>query len=127
MKVTTISAMYERKVNMGDFNSANIGMTLWAQLEDGEDEAACATALREMARNHVVTELARIDRRLEAKVQDLFMGLPVDVRSKLEPVNNHQVTTALLRSISELEHLTEDEIINKLGLSRDEVAALKEI
>lgn len=89
MKVTTISATYDRKVNMGDFNSANIGMTLWAQLEPEDNEAACATALREMARNHVVTELARIDRRLEAKVQDLFLGLPVDVRSQLVSANGN--------------------------------------
>lgn len=87
MRITTISATYERKHNLGDYNAVNIGMTLWAQLEPGEDEAVCATALRVMARNHVVTELSRLDRRLEAKVQDLFMGLPVDIRSQLVAVN----------------------------------------
>jgi hypothetical protein len=51
-------------------------------LEPGEDEAAAAIALRDMARNHVMTELARLDKRLEAKVQDLFMGLPVELRSQ---------------------------------------------
>jgi hypothetical protein len=86
MKITTISATYERKHNLGDYNSANIGMTLWAQLEDGEDEGACAIALRDMARNHVMTELSRVDKRLEAKVQDLFMGLPVEVRSTFDDV-----------------------------------------
>lgn len=88
MQVTTISATYERKHNLGDYNSANIGMTLLAQLEPGEDEAACATALRDMARAHVMTELSRIDRRLEAKVQELFMGLPVEVRNQLQEVKN---------------------------------------
>ena len=83
MHVTTISATYERKHNLGNYNSANIGLTLWAQLEEGDDEAACAIALRNMARNHVMAELSRLDRRLEAKVQDLFMGLPVEVRSQL--------------------------------------------
>jgi len=82
MHVTTISATYERKHNLGDYNSANIGLTLWAQLEPGDDEAACAVALRDMCRAHVMTELSRLDRRLEAKVQDLFMGLPVEVRSR---------------------------------------------
>ena len=83
MNVTTISATYERKMNLGDYNSANVGMTVWAQLDEKDDEAACAVALREMARNHVMTELSRLDRRLEAKVQDLFMGLPLEVRSKI--------------------------------------------
>lgn len=84
MNITTISATYERKHNLGDYNSANIGMTLWAQLEPGEDEAAAAIALRDMARNHVVTELSRLDKRLEAKVQDLFMGLPVELRQQID-------------------------------------------
>jgi len=84
MLVTTISATYERKHNLGDYNSANIGMTLWAQLEEGEDEAAAAIALRDMARANVMQELSRIDKRLEAKVQDLYMGLPVEVRTQLK-------------------------------------------
>jgi len=88
MHVTTISATYERKHNLGDYNSANIGLTLWAQLEPGDDEAACAVALRDMCRAHVMTELSRLDRRLEAKVQDLFMGLPVEVRSQFTSEDN---------------------------------------
>ena len=82
MHVTTISATYERKHNLGNYNSANIGLTLWAQLEDGDDEATCAVALRDMARNHVMTELSRLDARLEAKVQDLPLGLPAEVRGQ---------------------------------------------
>lgn len=85
MRITTISATYERKHNLGDYNAANVGVTLWAQLEPDDDEAVCANALRDMARNHVMVELSRIDRRLEAKVQDLFMGLPVEIRSQLQP------------------------------------------
>lgn len=86
MRITTISATYERKHNLGDYNAANVGVTLWAQLEPEDDEAVCANALRDMARNHVMVELARIDRRLEARVQDLFMGLPVEIRSQLQPI-----------------------------------------
>ena len=82
MHVTTISATYERKHNLGNYNSANIGLTLWAQLEDGDDDAACVIALRNMARNHVMTELSRLDTRLEGKVQDLPLGLPAEVRSQ---------------------------------------------
>ena len=88
MKVTTISATSGRKLNLGDYNSAHAEITLWAELEDGDDEAACADGLRQMARNHVMTELSRVDKKLEAKVQDLFMGLPVEVRSQLQENNN---------------------------------------
>lgn len=85
MKVRTISATYGRKVNLGDFNSSHVEMTLWADLEDGDNEASCANALRDMARNHVMNEVARVtgDAKLSAKVEQLIMGLPVEVRSDM--------------------------------------------
>jgi hypothetical protein len=38
-----------------------------------------------------MTELARLDKRLEAKVQDLFMGLPVEVRSKFGVITEDEL------------------------------------
>ncbi len=83
-KITTVSSTYERKMNLGDFNSVNIGVTLWAQLEDTDDEADVTTALRDMARNHVVTEMSRLEPKLASKVQNIIMGLPLELRTKLE-------------------------------------------
>ena len=83
MKLKTIAATYGRKMNLGDYNSVHAQIELWADLEDGEDEATAADALRQMARNHVMTELARVQPALAAKVQDIFMGLPVTVQSQL--------------------------------------------
>lgn len=80
MKLKTISATYDRKYNLGDYNSAHIAMTLWADLEDGDDPATAAEALRQMARHQVMSELARLDSRLSAKVEGIFMGLPVSVQ-----------------------------------------------
>jgi hypothetical protein len=84
MKLKTVSATYGRKHNLGDYNSAHVEISLWADLEDGDDEAAAADALRQMARNQVMAELGRLDQRIAAKVQDLFMGLPLEVRNQLE-------------------------------------------
>ena len=84
MKLTTVSATYERKNNLGDYNSAHIGVSLWADLEDGDDPAMATDALREMARNHVMTEMARIKPELQAKIQGIFMGLPVSVQQAIE-------------------------------------------
>jgi hypothetical protein len=83
MKLKTVSVIYERKMNLGDYNSVHAGVTLWADLEDGDNEASAAEALRQMARNHVMAELARLQPALRAKVENLFMGLPVDVRETL--------------------------------------------
>jgi len=84
MKLTTISATYDRKLNLGDYNSAHIAMTLWADLEEGDDPALAANALRQMARHHVLAEMARIKPELQAKVEGIFMGLPLATRELLE-------------------------------------------
>ena len=84
MKLKTISVTYGRKLNLGDYNSAHSEVSLWADLEEGDDEAVAADALRTMARHHVMAELANVEPKLKAKVQDIFMGLPVDVQEKME-------------------------------------------
>lgn len=91
MKLTAISGTYGRKINMGDYNSAHVEMTLWADLDESDDPATSAEALRQMARNNVMAELARLQPQLAAKVQDLFMGLPVEVQAQLSPVDEHGV------------------------------------
>lgn len=84
MVLKTISTTYGRKLNLGDFNSVHIEMALWADLEEGDDEAAAAEALRQMARHQVMAEMARLKPELEAKITDIFMGLPAAVREQLE-------------------------------------------
>ncbi|MCC5654741.1 hypothetical protein LC609_34225 [Nostoc sp. XA013] len=37
MKFTTVSVSYSRKFNLGNFESLDLGCSLWAQVEDGED------------------------------------------------------------------------------------------
>lgn len=82
--IKTVSVTYDRKVNLGDYNSAHIGMTLWAELDEGDNEADVADGLRQMARNNVMSEMSRIKPELRAKVQGVFMGLPVSVRECVE-------------------------------------------
>ena len=88
MKLKTISATYDRKLNLGDYNSAHIAMTVWADIEPHENEADCAEALRQMARNNVMIEMARIKPELQAKTQELFAGLPVELKQRLGGLEN---------------------------------------
>lgn len=39
MKVKTISVTYGRKFNLGNYESAEIAATLWADLDEAENEA----------------------------------------------------------------------------------------
>ena len=88
MRLTTVSATYGRKINLGDFNSAHVEISLWAELEEGDDEATAAEALRQMARNQVALEMARVQPQLAAKVKGIFAGLPVSVQKELNGVQN---------------------------------------
>ena len=83
MKLKTIAATYGRKLNLGDYNSAHAEVTLWADLEEGDDPELAANALRQMARHHVMEEMARVQPKLAAKIENIFMGLPVSVRQDL--------------------------------------------
>lgn len=88
MKLKTVSVTYARKLNLGDYNSVHSEVSLWADLEEGDDEAIAAEALRQMARNQVMLELSRCDQRLQAKVTDIFAGLPISVQKQLNGENH---------------------------------------
>lgn len=84
MKLKTVSVVYERKKNLGDYNSANIGVTLWADLDEGDNEADAMTALWEMAKANVKAQLVPLAQNKEAEVNHIFMGLPMQVRNELK-------------------------------------------
>lgn len=84
MKLKTVSVTYERKKNLGDYNSANIGVTLWADLDEGDNEADAMTALWEMAKANVKAQLVPLAQNKEAEVNHIFMGLPMQVRNELK-------------------------------------------
>ena len=60
MKLTAIAVTYGRKHNLGNYNSAHVEVSLWADLEEGEDVAAATLELRERARDEVKAELMRL-------------------------------------------------------------------
>lgn len=60
MKVDKVAVGYERKHNLGDYNSVTAEVSLWADLEDGDDPQAVIAELQEMAREDVKRELLRV-------------------------------------------------------------------
>jgi hypothetical protein len=83
VKLKTVSVTYGRKVNLGDYNSATVDCSLWADLDEGEDEAEAMTVLWEMAKNNVKAQVLPLVRKTEAQVVNIFMGLPVQVQESL--------------------------------------------
>ncbi len=60
MKITTIAVSYERKFNLGDFNSVNLSCSLWAQIDAFEDEDSCVAILQDKCREHVRNEFNKV-------------------------------------------------------------------
>ncbi|MBD0388127.1 MAG: hypothetical protein ICV54_16860 [Nostoc sp. C3-bin3] len=53
MKFTTVSVSYSRKFNLGDYESLELGCSLWAQVEDGEDADGITQFLYQQAKTSV--------------------------------------------------------------------------
>lgn len=56
MKIRTIAVSYQRKFNLGNFNSVDLSCSLWAQIDGQEDEDTCVQILRDKCREHVRSE-----------------------------------------------------------------------
>lgn len=83
MKITTISVTYGRKHNLGDYNSAHIEASIWADIEEGDDIAECEALLWTEAKEQVKAQLLPLVTKKEAQVKSVFAGLPVDVQNGL--------------------------------------------
>lgn len=56
MKITTIAVSYHRKFNLGNFNSVDLSCSLWAQIDQQEDEDTCVQILQDKCREHIRNE-----------------------------------------------------------------------
>lgn len=74
-KLTEVTVTYGRKLNLGDFNSAHIELTVNATLDEGDDVDATMKSLWAMATNNVKAKAAEFYPKLA--VQELFLGLPI--------------------------------------------------
>lgn len=87
-KVKTVSVHYGRKVNLGDYNSANVECTVWADVEEGDDLDAAMRGLWAMAKENVKAQIAPLSK--EAKgagsgnAQEYFLGIPLEPATKKE-------------------------------------------
>lgn len=56
MKIRTIAVSYQRKFNLGNFNSVDLSCSVWAQIDGQEDENVCLQILQDKCREHVRKE-----------------------------------------------------------------------
>jgi hypothetical protein len=83
--VKTVSVTFERKFNLGDYNSANVGCTLWADVEEDENLDLVMYDLWAMAKDNVKAAAAPyIKNGANLNIQEAFLGLP----SALQPTGD---------------------------------------
>lgn len=80
MQVKTISVTYERKWNLGDYQSATVGATAWADLDKDENSKAAFDALFAEVKEVVKEQSLPLLRKTTADVQDVFAGLPKELK-----------------------------------------------
>lgn len=84
--VKTVSVTYERKHNLGDYSSANIGCTLWADVSDGQDLDVAMCALWSMAKENVKAQLLPLATKQTIHTEEIFMGLPLDLQAEIAKI-----------------------------------------
>lgn len=79
MKLDKVTISYSRKINLGDFNSADFSCMLTAHIEPGDDTDKVMRDLWTMARANiraVATDVTKKDGGVTYR--QTFMGLPIE-------------------------------------------------
>jgi hypothetical protein len=82
MQLEKVTISFQRKKNLGNYESADASCMLTAYVEPADDKDAVMHGLWEMARENVKAALAPYMQNITVK--DLFLGLPVDVQESEE-------------------------------------------
>lgn len=84
MNITEISVTYGGKLNLGDYNSAHIELTASALLDENDDPDQAIAELFTFVKTQVRTQAAELARKKGARVDEIFAGLPVEIRQSIQ-------------------------------------------
>lgn len=83
MIIKEISITYGGKLNMGDYNSAHIEMTVSALIEESDNVETATAQLMDAAKTAVRTEARALFAKRGARVDEIFCGLPVEAQQQI--------------------------------------------
>lgn len=84
MQVKTIAVTYGRKWNLGDYQSATVEASAWADLDENDDSKAMFDALFAEAKAVVKEQSLPLLRKVTADTQEAFAGLPKELQEATE-------------------------------------------
>lgn len=84
MQITSVSVAYKRTFNLGDYNSATLGIEVRADLEEGDDEDGCLAELWAIAKEQVKAQAMPLLRPTIAQAEEArkFMGKPFTTQNE---------------------------------------------
>lgn len=88
MQIREVSVTWGGKINLSNYNSAHIEMTLGAILDPGEDEKEAMSQLWETVQESVRTEARKLAALRKAHVDEIFAGLPVEAQQQINGGTN---------------------------------------
>jgi transcriptional regulator with XRE-family HTH domain len=83
MHLKTVSVSYGRKLNLGDYNSVNVEVSAWAELDEGDDVDTVMRDLMGMAKTNVRVQLiaaqgqGKLDATALKRLEETYLGLPI--------------------------------------------------
>jgi hypothetical protein len=83
-RIKTVSVQYGRKLNLGDFNSAEINVSIWADLDEDEDVQGALDMLYAQAKDNVKKQAMPLLKTepISLNYRETFLGTPVDARKE---------------------------------------------
>lgn len=86
-KIKTIAVEYGRKLNLGDFNSATINLTLWADVDETEDPLVAIDQLFAQAKENVKKQAMPLLKAEPVSLnhRETFLGQPIGEQKETRP------------------------------------------
>lgn len=83
-RVKTVSVQYGRKLNLGDYNSAEVSITLWADLDEDEDVQGAVDVLYQQAKDNVKKQAMPLLKAepISLNYRETFLGTPVEAPNR---------------------------------------------
>jgi len=88
MNITSVQVTYGRKHNLGDFCSAHIEVSIWADVTDDDDLDATMRELWDMSKANVKAQLLPLTANHQAKAEEAFLGLPKELKEVIDGSNS---------------------------------------
>lgn len=79
MRVGKIAVEYRRKFNLGNYESMELGITMWGAVDENEDPEAVAQMLWEQAKNSVKEQAMPVLKGVSYKAETKYQVAGVDV------------------------------------------------